>query len=505
MDRILTPQQMKNAESASAELGVSLWDLMNNAGEALADCVYTLASSDSAEPVRAAVLCGSGNNGGDGFVCARQLEENGLTVTVYLLGEPKTDLAKRAFTLCEGMDIRRETDDEVYKADFIIDCVFGTGFHGELSTELKELFGRIQDSGAKLIACDCPSGVNCMTGQAAVGTLRCAHTVTFHAAKLGMCLKPARAFCGEVTVRSIGIPAGWEERLADPTRITEPLAYDLHRALPLRPEHSHKGTFGRLLMVCGCESYIGAAAIASRAALRSGCGITELAAPKEVIRTIAGTAPECVYTPLPCDEDGFITADALPILLARAKNCTAAVIGCGLGQTEGTAAVVEGLVKNLEIPLIIDADGINQLAKNIDVLRDKNCEVLLTPHIGELARLCGVTAAQASADRYALGLELSAKYGVTVHAKDSTTLTFSEGSCRVSNFGCSALAKGGSGDMLAGLTGSMAAQGVPLETACRLGSYIMGRTAELLCEGSSPAAVTATDIIAELRHSLMVL
>ena len=505
MKRILTPQQMKNAEAASAELGVSLWELMQNAGEALADRVCELACSDSADTVKAAVLCGSGNNGGDGFVCARELEENGLDVTIYLIGEPKTELAKKAFALVGGMDIRRTPDRELLSADFIIDCIFGTGFHGELSGELQTLFADIQNSSAALIACDCPSGVNCLTGQAAKGTLFCTETVTFHAAKLGMRLKPASLHCGNLTVCDIRIPDGWVDHLEDRTFISEPAPEYLHSLLPERPEHSHKGTFGRLLLVCGSENYIGAAAIASRAALKSGCGITELAAPKSVISAIAGTAPECVYTPLPCDENGFITADALPLLLSHAEKCTACVVGCGLGQTDGTAAVVEGLVKNLEIPLIIDADGINQLAKNIDVLRDKDHDILLTPHIGELARLCGVSAKEAAEQRYALAKELSERFGVTVHAKDSSTMTFSHSACSLTSFGCSALAKGGSGDMLAGLTGSFAAQGVRLSEACLLASYIMGRTAELLCEGSSPAAVTATDIIAELRHSLMIL
>ncbi len=507
MYRILTPLQMKEAETASAQLGVSLWELMRNAGAGLMAEVGMALTVTGAK--RISFLCGSGNNGGDGLVCAQLLSESkyaaNTAVTVYLLDEPKTELAKKALEMATAPEIRHGTDEELFMSEMIVDCVFGTGFHGTLSPELRSLFARVQSCGAMLIACDCPSGVNCLTGEVSEGTLSCDETVTFHARKVGMCLKPARLNCGDPLTFDIGIPAGWEFRLSDNTVITEPSSGELHDLLPERPAHSHKGTFGRLLLVCGSGSYIGAAAIASRAALRTGCGITELAAPGTVIQAIAGTTPECVYTCLPCDPEGFITADALPVLLEHAKSCDACVIGCGLGQTDGTAAVVEGLVKSLTIPLIIDADGINQLAKNIDVLRDKNCEVLLTPHVGEMARLCGVKPENVLADRITLARRLSEEYGVTVHLKDSTTVTVSGESCYISDRGCSALAKGGSGDMLAGVIGSMAAQGVEPTHACLLGTYIVGRTAEMLCEGSSPAAVTASDIIAEFRHSLMVL
>ena len=504
MSGILTPSQMRDAEAASVKLGVSLWELMQNAGRALGREIAERCRKYNAES--AAVLCGNGNNGGDGFVCARYLADSGIDVKIYLVcGEPKSELAKKAFELCVGLDVRHVHDDSLRGEKIVVDCIFGTGFHGDLDPYVKMFLTVGKEHGVHCFACDCPSGVNCLSGEVSDGAMDCEETFTFHAAKLGMLISPARIACGKVTVCGIGIPDGWYDMLSDKTVIKAPDSEMAHDAMPQRPEYSHKGTFGRVMLVCGSESYIGAAAISSRAALRSGVGITELCAPKSVIQAIAGTAPECVYTALPCDEQGYITKDALPILLSHAKQCRAVVVGCGIGQTEGTKAVVEGLVKGLDIPLLIDADGINQLAKNIDVLRDKTCEVILTPHIGELARLCGTTVSEAKADRYALAGELSRRYGVTVHSKDATTLTFGREYVYVTNFGCSALAKGGSGDMLAGLTGSMLAQGVPPERACVLGSYIMGVTAEQLCEGSSPMSVTASDIIAEFRHTLMVL
>lgn len=507
MSRLLTPEQMRAAEAASVTLGVSLWQLMQNAGGALADRVC--ARAEELDAHRVILLCGTGNNGGDGFVCAARLAERGLNAEVCLIGgEPKSELAVLAFGLVKDrgdIAVHNGLPDTAAGADIIVDCIFGTGFHGELDDARRKELAAVSESRAYKIACDMPSGIDCLRGIAADGTVHFDETVTFHAAKLGMSLKPARAYCGRVTVCDIGIPDSWERYLGDNTAISEMTPDELHGLMPQRPEHSHKGTFGRLLLVCGSESYIGAAAIASRAALKSGCGIVELAAPAEVIRAIAGHTPECVYTPLPADEDGFISEAALPKLIEKAKSSTAVVVGCGIGQTQGTQSLVEGLVKNVEKPLVIDADGINQLAKNIDVLRDRNRETILTPHIGELGRLCNVTAAQAIEQRYALCRRLTDEYDVTLHSKDSTSLTFWDKQCAVTDFGCSALAKGGSGDMLAGVIGSMIAQGKAPHEACMLADYIMGRTAELLCEGSSPAAVTASDIIAEFRHTLTVL
>ena len=507
MEKILTPYQMRQAETTSDKQGVSLWELMLAAGGQLAEIVFVRSKQLQAKKVL--ILCGKGNNGGDGYVCAARLAAAGIDTTVcQLLGEPKTDLSKKAFALAEKdktIEIYADLSEKPITADIIVDCVFGTGFHGELDKPRRREFGMISAVKAYKIACDLPSGVDSQRGTAAEGTCVFDETVTFHAPKIGMVLKPARSFCGKITVCDIGIVFDRKKDCDDRTFIREMSADDLHKMMPSRPEYSYKGTFGRLLIIAGSERYIGAAAIASRAALRTGCGIVNLAAPKSVIMAVAGQAPECVYTPLPCGDDGCIGKNALPILSELLNDCDAVVAGCGLGQTEGTKKLIKALIKKVEKPLVIDADGINQLSKNIDVLREKNCEVILTPHIGELARLAGVNTHDAAASRYDICRWLTDNYDITLHSKDSTTMTFSGSDAYITNFGNSALAKGGSGDMLSGIIGSMLAQGAPPAEACMLGSYIMGRTAEMLCEDSSPAALTASDIIAGFRHTLTVL
>jgi NAD(P)H-hydrate epimerase len=502
MVRLLTPNQMKQAEAASEKLGTSLWQLMQNAGGALADFVLEAAAKRGAHSC--VLLCGSGNNGGDGFVCAERLARRGIATDVVLIsGQPKTELAKRAYgEMSQSVSVSGEVLERHLRADIVVDCVFGTGFHGEIRENTAAVLEAFAGSAAYKIACDMPSGVDCACGLVSRGTLKCDETVTFHAPKIGMALSPARVFCGKVTVADISVPCGWEDLLDDTTVSAELCAERLRGMFPARPEHSHKGTFGKLLVIAGSESYVGAAAICSRAALHTGCGIVNLAAPKSVITAIAGGAPECVYTPLPTDENGFDSEACIPILTELAVGHDAVVIGCGLGQTAGTRKIVEALVKTVEKPLLIDADGINQLAKNIDVLKDKTSEIVLTPHVAELARLGKTDVSDALRRRYELTRDISREYGVTVHSKDVTSLTAGAGNLYVTNFGCSALAKGGSGDMLAGVIGSLLAQGVSPANACVLGAFIMGRTAEILCETYSPAAVTATDIIGAFKSTL---
>jgi NAD(P)H-hydrate epimerase len=502
--RLLTPNQMRQAESAAVSLGVSLWQLMSNAGAALADFVLKKAAESGAKSC--VLLCGSGNNGGDGFVCAEILARHGIVTDVLLMaGQPKTELAKTAFSqMSENVRVSEEPQMSHFSADIIVDCVFGTGFHGEIRENTATVLKTFANTSAYKIACDMPSGVDCSCGLVSDGTLTCDETLTFHAAKYGMAVSPAVGYCGKITVADIGIPNGWDGgKYTDDTTVSYALSVEnLRTVLPKRPEHSHKGTFGKLLIIAGSESYIGAAAICSRAALHTGCGIVNLAAPKSVISAIAGHAPECVYTTLPVDENGFDSESAIPTLLELAERHDAIVVGCGLGQSDGTQKIVEALVKNVTKPLLIDADGINQLAKNIDVLKDKTSEIVLTPHIAELARIGKTDISSALRRRYEICRSLTHEYGVTIHSKDVTSLTFGGDEMYVTNFGCSALAKGGSGDMLAGIIGSLLAQGVNPTSACTLADFIMGRTAEILCEKYSPAAVTATDIIGAFKTTL---
>ena len=495
---ILTPKQMRAAEEASVKLGVSLAQLMGNAGEGLGRTVLAAAQEKMLRNI--VILAGCGNNGGDGLVCANFLAESGVVPTVVLVcGQVKTELAKAVFgrlhKVIKVIDAEAQECEEVISgAEIIVDCVFGTGFRGGIDEKVGAILAFAEKSGAYKIACDIPSGANSLSGSVSGGTLRCDETVTFHRAKAGMFLSPAKDYCGEISVVDIGIPTGWEEYID--YSIEKPDFEEIRGLLPYRPRDSHKGTYGRVMLICGCENYMGAAMISVSSALRSGVGVANLCTPKNVARALVSAMPECVFTGLKCDENGFITEENIPLLIEQSRAASAMVIGCGLGITRGTKQVVSELIKNVSCPIIVDADGINCLSEHIDVLEEKQSEIILTPHPAELARLCGVGTSEITADRLGFAHALAEKYGVIVHAKGTQSITADpQSGCFITDFGNTALAKGGSGDMLAGLIGSFVAQGVKAKDACILASCLMGVTAERLAEGLSERGILARDII----------
>lgn len=502
---ILTPKQMSAAEQASVKLGISLSQLMDNAGESFGRAVLSLALKKGFKNI--VILVGSGNNGGDGLVCANFLAQSGVIPTIILMcGQPKTELAIAAFNKLDKriqmLDKNSpEFDSVTNNAEIIADCVFGTGFHGKIADELLPAFSQIGKCCAYKITCDLPSGVNALNGAVSPGTIKCSETITFHRQKLGTALHPAKEYCGKITLHEIGIPDGWETGLG--LSIEQPDAAEIFGLLPVRRRDSHKGSYGKLMLICGSEKYMGAALISSSAALRSGIGIANLCTPKSVAGALISAMPECIFTSLKCDDNGFITADNLPLLLEQASSASAIVLGCGIGVTDDTAEIVYEIIKKAECPIILDADGINCLSGHIDVLEEKQAEIILTPHPAELARLCGKPVSEILDDRLSATLCIAQKYGVTVHAKGTQTMTVTpENRCYITDFGNSALAKGGSGDMLAGLIGSFIAQGKKAHEACLLASCLMGMTAENLSLSKSERGLLARDIISAFPDTL---
>lgn len=487
----LTPQQMTYAEQ---HCGVSLDVLMDNAGAALSRRVKEKCYAETVK--RPLFLCGKGNNAGDGFVAAQMLSQCGIQPAVLLCcGEPKTELAKAAFDKMEGVQAvyadKTDLRDIIGGFDVIVDCVFGTGFSGELSQDIQEIFSIANNADVYRIACDIPSGANALTGEAQYAFLA-DETITMHLPKLGMALSPAKEYCGKIIPADIGI----ELKLGG---IHEFDRQEAAKALPYRMPHGHKGTFGKVVCVCGSEKYTGAAAMSVSAALRSGAGLVQLCSTGKVIDRLSPVLSEAVYTQLPCRDDGFVSSDAAGLICEEIKSADAILFGCGMGNNEDTGLLLEAVIRNADCPVVIDADGINSLCANIDILKSKRGQVILTPHPMELARLCGISLPPD--DRYGAAKEISEKYSVTVMAKSAQTLVVGDKSyiCRKGN---TALSKGGSGDMLAGLTAGFLAQGVQADKAACLASYLLGDTVEALCERLSPRGIIASDILNELPKTL---
>ena len=490
MNYVVTNAQMKAAEAECDRKFLSYSQLMENAGTAAAGYILGFCG----ENARAAVLCGAGNNGGDGFVIAKVLRQNNVYCEVILAnGEPKTDTA-RGFYDGSAFNYSRDKArclEITESSDIIIDCVFGTGFHGKLPENIAELFIAANKRPLKF-AIDVPSGVNSDTGEFDENCFKPTHTLVLAAMKKGLIIPACADILGKAELLDIGINA---ECYKEYSAIFKDSAEDV---LPKRLPSSHKGSFGRLLNIAGSLNYCGAAAMSTKAALRMGVGLCTLAAPISVVKMLGSAINETTYLPLYEDENGFIAsgweekiADVLP-------KMNAVAIGCGLGNSEQTRKMTEFVIKNASCPIIIDADGINSLSQNIDILKARTGDTVITPHPLEFSRISGLSVSDIQRDRIAAAKAFSEEYGVVVLLKGCYTVIAGGNEISVNASGNSALAKGGSGDILTGIIASMLAQGVPAAKAAIEGAYIHGHTADELIKTMPKRRIIASDIIENL-------
>ncbi|MEG0615015.1 MAG: NAD(P)H-hydrate dehydratase [Oscillospiraceae bacterium] len=498
----VTPSQMKAIEKASDESGVSLLNLMQNAGTSLTESILAI-NIDLSKGI--VFLCGGGNNAGDGFVSAKQLAEIGLPITVALLcGEPSTLLSTEVF--CDLSESSAEVlylNDNIDKifakissASLVVDAVFGTGFHGDLPPQVKACFSYVTRSKTPIAAVDVPSGGDCLTGEFAENSLSCDYTITFSNPKIGIELYPLKNICGEVIIADIGIPSAAFHNV-DHT-ISDINFSQMKTIIPERSPTSHKGDFGRLVNISGSAKMVGAAGMSTLAALRSGVGLCTVASAKSVTTALSSSIFEAIYLPLEENSDGEISFSNAKKILSACEKATAVTIGCGLGVSDDTKNLVEFLLNNLSCTVILDADGINALASRIDIIKNAKASIIITPHVKELARLMSVSTEEAIKNRFDYAISL-AEAGVTVVAKGvPTIIAGGNGFCYINTNGNSGLSRGGSGDVLTGIIGSFAAQGISPTDAAVAGTFLHGLAADRVAEKLSMQGMLPTDIIAEL-------
>lgn len=500
---LVTPKQMKLIEQAADSMGISYAKMMENAGTALAKFITELPVDLTKGVV---IFCGNGNNGGDGYVTARLISQMGIPVSAVLMnGEPTTETAMQMYCELASASAQvlylNDNIDKIFselsEAAVIVDAVFGTGFHGELPPQIKACFSYCMRCSAVKIATDVPSGGNCETGAASENVMKCDYTVTFAAKKIGMLSSPLKELCGEIIVADIGIPKSCFADIDHPISILE--ASEIEEILPVRPADSHKGNFGRLLNISGAARMPGACALSTLSALRSGAGLVTVCSVKSVTSSLSSTIFEATY--LPCDEDkqGFLSEKSLDEILSAAEKATAITIGCGLGVTDSTVKIVKAVIENAACPIIIDADGINCIASCIDIIKNAKASITVTPHAAELARLLGISTEEVLADRMNCAVRLSAEYGITVAAKGVPTYVVgANGSCYINSTGNPGLSRGGSGDVLTGIIGGLAAQGIPPEKAAAAGVFLHGKAADRTAEKLSMQGMLPSDVISEL-------
>jgi NAD(P)H-hydrate epimerase len=503
MKPVLTPEQAAELDRETRAKGVPAEALMERAGRAVARAAAEVAGGVYGR--RATIVCGTGNNGGDGLVAARHLARWGMRVAVLAV-EPLEDLREPAGGNLDRLGEQRlgvrPCSDEVLareleRADVAIDAIFGTGFHGEPEGAWAAAIAGLNGSPTPVVAVDIPSGVDGATAVVAADAVWAELTVTFGAAKVGVVLLPGADRAGTVRVVDIGFP---DELVRAEIGLIEP--GDVAPALPRRSPEGHKRSTGVLLVLAGSRAMTGAPALIARAAGRMGAGLVTVATPRDALPAVQSHAVEAVFLPLAQTDDGTVAVDALDPLLGSLERSDAAAIGPGLTRNEETSRLVRDLVRLSPVPLVLDADGLNAFAGSAGEVRERSGPTVVTPHDGEFARLTGEEVRDVATDRLGAARRLASATGAVTLLKGSrTVIAPPEGVVRVNPTGSAVLATAGTGDVLTGVIGGLLARGLdPLDAACA-GSYVHG-VAGLLAGRDLDEGTLASDVAERLPEAV---
>ena len=521
--KLATAAQMRELDrKAIEERGIPSIDLMENAAKGVAKAAMELAGGRFRR--KAAVFCGSGNNGGDGIAAARLLFLRGVKVRAFLVGsyEKLTADAMEMTRRLSDCGVELETFDPadagqrawVTECDVIVDAMLGVGLSREILPEsvIGQAVSLINRAGVPVAAADIASGVDADSGRILGMAVNADVTVTFSLGKIGQFAGEGKLRSGAVRVIPIGIPEDLVQ--AVPARVQSAEADFIRWALPKRKADGHKGTFGKLLIVGGSVGFTGAPWLTAEGAVRSGCGLVYLGVPESIWAVEAVKCVSAMPFPMPevvknNENKGLCSKSALQIIREKMRGCDVLAMGPGLGRGPETEQLVRNVLRETEEPVVLDADGINALAGHMDVLSARRGRVtVLTPHDGEFARMLGRPVREIVAgDRVAMAAEFARSYGCVLVLKGHRTVTATpEGTVLVNTTGNSGLAKGGSGDILTGIIASLLCQGATAVQAASAGVWIHGRAAELAAEKLTEYAVTPAavlDTLGEVFRELM--
>jgi ADP-dependent NAD(P)H-hydrate dehydratase / NAD(P)H-hydrate epimerase len=538
--KLVTVTEMRHIEQEADGNGLTYAMMMENAGTNLARELQNLVYEQDGSIIQVLGLVGPGNNGGDTLVALTRLAEKGWKTRGYLVRRQSRgdDLIGR-LEKAGGEVCLQENDQEfqnlatfISTSNFILDGVLGTGFKLPLKEEVGSVLAAVKriisslECPPVIVAVDCPSGIDCDTGQAAVQTIRADVTITMGAAKQGFVKCPSRDLLGELRVVEIGrldeIRA-WQEicdEVADPQLISS--------ILPVRPVDAHKGTFGTAFIIAGSINYTGAALLAGKAAYRSGAGLVTMAIPSALHTALAGHFPEATWVLLP-NELGVISSGAADVVLKNLERATALLVGPGLGLEDTTKEFISNLLKgNIDNtshgrmgfvqgkggivdlkpvdlpPMVFDADGLKLLAKIPDWPKVLPAPAILTPHPGEMSALTGLTIEEIQKDRLAVARTFARQWGHVVVLKGAYTVIASpDGRLTIIPVASSALARAGTGDVLAGLITGLRAQGVSAYDSARAGAFVHAQAGLIAANNlGGTAAVMAGDVLGAVPEVL---
>lgn len=497
MKRALTAAEMRSVDAASADHGMPGSVLMENAGEALTQT----ALKEAGQGGRFFILCGLGNNGGDGLVVARKLAGLGRSVFVELTGEGTAlqhDAARNfdALKACGVSPAPIPPELAAGPGDVVIDALLGTGLSRAPEGRIAEAIGRIsawRAAGAKVVSADLPSGLDSDTGLPLSPCVTADVTSSFGYVKRGQVIEPGASRCGRLEIVDIGIPRAAEKVLTG-TGVFLLEESDVRGRLPKRRADSHKGTYGHVLVVGGSWGKTGAAALAALAALRGGAGLVTVATRPEALLPVMQHAPEIMGLELV--NEGALGPRDLNALLDAAEGKQAVVLGPGIGRDDETWKLLGPFLEELACPCVIDADGLNALAGHLELLQKAKNELLLTPHPGEMSRLLNLTTAEVQKNRVALTSSFAKDHQVTLVLKGARTLIGrDDGTVFVNQTGNAGMATGGTGDVLAGLCGALLAQGLSTEDAAVTGTWVHGLAGDLAKAQRGEMGLIASDLL----------
>ena len=512
--KTVTPEQMRSLEVRSEEEGVSTDALMERAGLLAARHAWAMLGERSYGS-QVVILVGPGNNGSDGLVTARHLQTWGARPTAFILSarnaeELKLKQANKVGTPIVDVSNASAFDNlkiALAEADLVIDAVLGTGHTRPLEGIYRDVLvatnmERVKRPDMLVLAMDVPSGVDASTGSADETALSADATVTFGYPKTGLFRFPGAALTGDIVVADIGVP----DYLASDIK-QEVVTTDWAKAhLPSRPLSAHKGTFGRVLALVGSRNYVGAAYLACMGAARSGSGYVTLAATPALQALVASKLTEPTYLLLPADANGDLTVDGAAAVRDALPTCDVLLAGCGLGQHDGTNALLDRLLLSdtpINVPVVLDADALNTLARIPTWSSRLQSPTVVTPHPGGMSRLLGTCIADVEGDRVATARDAAATWGVTVLLKGAyTVVTSPEEDVRIIPFANPGLATAGTGDSLAGVIASLVAQHLPPFDAASLGAFLHGAAAQMVSEDIGNTGMVASDLLPMLPRAI---
>ena len=515
--KVVTAAEMRQIDQDTIEgIGIPGIVLMETAGSAIVRAIEQYYPTCQ----RIGIFAGKGNNGGDGIVIARQLAHIGRDVRLFLVSPPDnfTGEAQTNLQIAKNLGLRIEEmlTDAALGSDFfverstslthiascelLVDAIFGTGLRGTVRDPIATVINAINRLPTPILSVDLPSGLDADTGHSLGTCVRADRTVTIGLPKRGLLMHPGAELAGKLEVVDIGFPESVID--AQNIKVNWTTAAQAAQWIPPRPPSSHKGSYGRVLVVAGSTGMTGAAALASEAALRAGAGLVTLATPKHLNPILEGLLPEVMTLPLPETDAGSLSVSATSTILEFAvKTKSILAIGPGLSQHPETVSFVHQLIREnreqgLDLRMVIDADGLNALAQVRETILSLNSETVLTPHPGEMARLTSTSVPVLEKDRISTAQQFASKYGVTLVFKGAPTVTSTpNGNLWVNSTGNPGMATGGMGDVLTGIIAGLMAQGIPSEIAAALGVYLHGLAGDIVAERLGRHGLIASDVL----------